>query len=259
MPGDRKHRSRYQLSRVWAVALLSLIAVSWHLWIPRADALEVPMVDGISVLHLFLGWIAALGITGLDHLVILVTGRRWFWWLVSASLGRRVFDEPASITTLGLSNRDLCNRLCDRWIVNRVENGYDLWQPASTCTARPENSTTSSYTPSDNSSWKRSWDVVGGIPEFLVRGDSARLAILFPVGELVIGLGLLVPPTRRVAGCLAIAFHLTLLLVLGPWGLDHSHGVLVWNVVLIVQAYLLFVSPEQETDRERTRTIAFPR
>ncbi len=37
--------------------------------------------------------------------------------------------------------------------------------------------------------------------------------------------------------------HLTLIAILGPWGRDHSNGVLIWNVLLIVQAYLLMLEP----------------
>jgi hypothetical protein len=42
-------------------------------------------------------------------------------------------------------------------------------------------------------------------------------------------------------GCiLAIAMHLMLLLIVGPVGLNHEPGVLVWNVFFIGQAWLLF-------------------
>jgi hypothetical protein len=33
--------------------------------------------------------------------------------------------------------------------------------------------------------------------------------------------------------------HIGLLAILGPWNRDHSHGVLLWNVLLIAQAFLL--------------------
>ena len=35
-------------------------------------------------------------------------------------------------------------------------------------------------------------------------------------------------------------------MLLGPWGLDHSWGVLAWNAVLIGQAWLLFVVPQRQ-------------
>lgn len=50
--------------------------------------------------------------------------------------------------------------------------------------------------------------------------------------------------------------HATLIFVLGPWALDHSHGVLIWNLLLIVQAYVLMIKPEwserlNEQDRDQ--------
>jgi hypothetical protein len=37
-----------------------------------------------------------------------------------------------------------------------------------------------------------------------------------------------------------VLIHAGLLLILGPWGLGHSTIVLVWNVALVVEEYLLF-------------------
>lgn len=59
------------------------------------------------------------------------------------------------------------------------------------------------------------------------------LAALFPIGELLCGLGLLWSRSRRLALVMAIVMHATLIGILGPWGLSHSWGVLLWNVVFI--------------------------
>jgi len=45
---------------------------------------------------------------------------------------------------------------------------------------------------------------------------------------------------RRSFCLLAFAMHALLLLILGPLGLQHQPGVLLWNVFFIGQAYLLF-------------------
>ena len=63
---------------------------------------------------------------------------------------------------------------------------------------------------------------------------------LLPLGELVLAAALAYRPARRVAGVLACIFHLGLVLVLGPWGLHHSAGVVLWNLQFAVQAILLF-------------------
>ena len=72
----------------------------------------------------------------------------------------------------------------------------------------------------------------------------AWLALLFPIGELLVGIGLFVPRTRRVAIFAAIGLHLLLLLILGPWGLSHQPGVLVWNLFFMAQAWMLFTQPK---------------
>lgn len=68
----------------------------------------------------------------------------------------------------------------------------------------------------------------------------SRLITSFPVGELLVGLGLAIPQTRKAAIPLAILLHVTLLLMLGPLGMGHRPGVLIWNLFFIVQTVLLF-------------------
>ncbi len=84
----------------------------------------------------------------------------------------------------------------------------------------------------------------------------AKLALIFPAMELLCGVGLLFRQTRIIAAVTVITMHATLIFVLGPWALDHSHGVLIWNLLLIVQAYVLMIKPEwserlNEQDRDQ--------
>jgi hypothetical protein len=75
-------------------------------------------------------------------------------------------------------------------------------------------------------------------------------AVLFPVGEFAVGVLLFVPRTRVCGLAASIAMHALLLLTLGPWGLGHKPGVLIWNVYFIVQNVLLFrrnSTPEPQT------------
>lgn len=81
--------------------------------------------------------------------------------------------------------------------------------------------------------------------------DATRIAIVavFPMVELAIAMGLLWTKSHRIAGCFAIALHLVLIAVLGPFGLNHRLGVLVWNGQFAGQAFLLFVV-EQVADQD---------
>ena len=72
---------------------------------------------------------------------------------------------------------------------------------------------------------------------------SVQFAFLLPVTEMIAALCLLFRKTRKLGGVLVMMMHFSLVVLLGPWGLDHSTGVLVWNVALCVQALLLFVLP----------------
>lgn len=59
------------------------------------------------------------------------------------------------------------------------------------------------------------------------------LAMLMPAIEAAAGLLLLFRPTRTLGVIVATLMHVGLLLALGPWGLDHYSGVLLWNVAFI--------------------------
>ncbi len=95
---------------------------------------------------------------------------------------------------------------------------------------------------------------VGVDIEQLPRFVRLLLAALFPLGELAVAIALAVPKLRRMGVVGAVLLHVSLLVILGPWGLDHESGVLLWNAFFIVQAILLFagsgrsVESSDETD-----------
>ncbi len=62
------------------------------------------------------------------------------------------------------------------------------------------------------------------------------LLYLMPLGEIVAAFCVLVPRLRSVGFFLVVGMHSTLLLALGPFGLDHKPGVLLWNLELLLLA-----------------------
>ncbi|MFO1019489.1 MAG: hypothetical protein U0903_02135 [Planctomycetales bacterium] len=72
--------------------------------------------------------------------------------------------------------------------------------------------------------------------------ESARLgaAFLFPVWELLVAICLCFRPLRIWGLAGAWIMHVAMLLILGPWGMNHHAGVLLWNLFFICQAGLLF-------------------
>lgn len=67
-------------------------------------------------------------------------------------------------------------------------------------------------------------------------------AALLPVGELLVGVALLFRRSRAYGLAASLAMHLLLMVAVGPWGLDHEAGVLLWNGYFIMQNVILFVA-----------------
>lgn len=84
----------------------------------------------------------------------------------------------------------------------------------------------------------------------LISSDTKMWLIwLIPLGEFAIGVGLALSTTRKYAVGLSVVMHATLIGILGPWGLDHELGVLIWNTIFAVQIVLLFgLRPTHDED-----------
>lgn len=82
------------------------------------------------------------------------------------------------------------------------------------------------------------------------------MAVGFPVFELCVGLGLLFRWTRFAAAAAAIVMHAMLLWVLGPWGLHHAWGVLLWNGCFIALNVLMFLQPNRHEKRSNAESDA---
>ncbi|GAA4435611.1 MauE/DoxX family redox-associated membrane protein [Bremerella cremea] len=74
-------------------------------------------------------------------------------------------------------------------------------------------------------------------------------ALAFPAFELITFVLLCIPRTRKLGVVAACAMHIGLIVVLGPLGLSHSWGVLLWNVFFFAQAILLFWFPANSEEQ----------
>jgi len=77
------------------------------------------------------------------------------------------------------------------------------------------------------------------------------LALLFPVAELIIGISLLLPRFRHYGMLAALLMHATVLAILGPFGLSHQPGVLIWNCFFMTEVVVLFYKSDAVTDAGR--------
>lgn len=66
------------------------------------------------------------------------------------------------------------------------------------------------------------------------------LSGMFPAGEILVTLLLLSRRSVRFGVVAAAAMHITIILAVGPLGLQHEFGVLLWNVYFLAQNIFLF-------------------
>lgn len=76
------------------------------------------------------------------------------------------------------------------------------------------------------------------------------LAMFFPLGELLIVLLLLFRRTCRWGVALSWGMHMAIILAVGPLGLNHEYGVLLWNVYFILQNFILFWANSEKLEEE---------
>jgi hypothetical protein len=71
-------------------------------------------------------------------------------------------------------------------------------------------------------------------------------AALLPAGEMMAAGLLTLSRSRRIGLWLSAGMHLGLIAALGPGGLNHKPGVLIWNAYFVVQNALLFGCPSND-------------
>ena len=89
--------------------------------------------------------------------------------------------------------------------------------------------------------------MIGMKPEAVAGSRGEILCHGLNVGELGVGLMLLLPRWRRYGILSAMLLHGTLLLALGPLGLGHHTAVLIWNVCFLCVIPVVFSGPVKDT------------
>lgn len=73
-----------------------------------------------------------------------------------------------------------------------------------------------------------------------VAGPLAENSWVIPLSEVLIAVGLLIPRLRLVAVAMAVLMHVSILVVIGPWGSGINHVVWPWNLVMIAVLPVIF-------------------
>jgi hypothetical protein len=226
------------LRRWWAAAGLALFAATWKLWTPQSEFPQIPLFAWCRWFPTPIDWIASAAM--LASLVRALwrpdcTGA-WIAFSVALSLsllGDQHRLQPWAWQLLWISAWWACSRGNNGRLLIWMTVGIYFWSAVSKLDTM--------FFESHGQTFVAALFQVFGIQ---VTGWPAGvrwwLAALLPVSELLIAVGLLWPKSRRLASIGAIGLHVGLLLALGPLGLNHRLGVLIWNIAFIGHNGLLF-------------------
>ena len=248
----------FQVQRWTSLFALALIAATYALWIPQTEFPQVPVFEAFCTAPGWIDWVGFGGlIVGLVTLAAWPTGRfqnvSSLLILVSLAtligLDQHRFQPWAYqlglFATLWLGCRNIPLRLN---LMRTLTIGIYFYSAVGKLDFEFLHSV--------------GQQMLGAMAEWIGEDlskwtDSSRVALVafFPLLELAIAVGLLWAKTRRVAGLFAMLLHLVLIAVLGPLGLNHRPGVLIWNGQFVVQALLLFVVA-QVADGESSENVA---
>ena len=246
-------------SRLLAAGLLALVAATWKLWTPQDVFPQVPLIRAACDWPGWFDWVC-LTVLVMSSLTLLVVGQRGWWSrgsciaLAISLAGFFVLDQHRLqpwawqffllAVLLSLAD-DITARRGWRWLVV----GIYFWSAVSKL----------DYT----FCHEQGPALLGGLKQAMgLRGmpnpwtEALDIAGSFGIalGEMGVAVMLAWPRARWLGLWTATIMHLSLLAALGPFGLNHSLGVLLWNVFFIAQDWLLFseapprrTSPDEAT------------
>jgi hypothetical protein len=243
--------------RVLAFFELALIAVTWRLWSDAGDLPRVPLlsVEISSIVFctasiiLVAGCVLMLLGVGLRSFPakerdVETSGNRdqqkplggyiaWIAGCVCVLANQRCLQAWHWLFLLSLGLWLFTNRVHWPQLMHHVLCTIYVCSALSRITPQPESGMTAVIA-------RQLMDWAGtSIP-----GQELLLPILchgLTAGELLIGILLLFRRTRALGVILAELLHATLFVALGPFGLNHHPGVLVWNVCLMILIPAVFL------------------
>jgi hypothetical protein len=252
------NRSDLLLRRIWAGAMLVLLLASHRLWIASRHwaseagdwVVAFPRVPMVSLASELVFWVDAVSLVALVASLVAVVLRR----------DSAISWRPMALIAISFATLFVCNQhrlqpwAYQGWLyailfataAPQAARRYMIWLAVSiyaySALGKFDQQFLKTVGPSlVNTLMPAGAPDDGGAALGLWKGWIESSVVLLPVAELVIAGLIAIPKTRRVGGIGAITMHISLFGILGPLGLGHSAGVLVWNLYLAVQSWLLFV------------------
>jgi hypothetical protein len=245
--------------KIWAFCTLLLFLFTWRLWTPTPAFPQVPVFEPLGILPSVMDWVL-LGVILVSLLTIglipgyrvrqqalvlfatalvismLINQHRFQPWAYQSLLVAVVLRYAADATATKLL----------RWLIISIY----VWSAWSKC----------DFTFVHNLGQHLLQALLGWCG-YHAWPEQVRLflAACIPLAEAAVALGLCMPKSRRTFVIISIVLHVILIAALGPFGLQHKPGVLIWNLYYIAQNWLLFGGPQNlETSSETPKRALLP-
>jgi len=247
--------------RLSAASGLLLIGATWRLWTPQTDFPQVPLIAPVAAWPAWFGWLGLIVIVASLLTALLAVGksrgrRPALLLFAAAVVFMAMLDQhrlqpwayQLAITAIVLAAREPTRAFA---LLRLLVVSIYVYSSLGKFDYQFLNSVGSQFLTT-------AADWIGVNAGGWTAQTRALLAVFFPLGELAVAMLLIFPRTRRAGVVAALMLHGGLLLLLGPWGLNHEAGVLLWNVYFAAQAVLLFW-PERDAAPAETPAPASER
>ena len=251
------------MARFWSASVILLMLATWPLWwmwrisgstteglsqTGKAFYPALPLLTHTEPLGLLLPWLSLAIVVALVAICIAPETWRLLWWIVcGALLASFLIDQqrmqPWAYQTFlySLIFATMRGPLAIRWLLYVTASIY-IYSGLGKLDYQFLHTLGREFlTASLNLFGFRAVDLSESLANYLI--------LCLPLTEALAGLGLLFSRTRIAALVVLIGLHSTLILLLGPWAMNHSLGVLLWNGILVCQAvYFIRLQFRDELD-----------
>ncbi len=238
-------KSMNRLTRWLAVGVLALVATTWKLWTPQDVFPQIPLLRAACDWPGWFDWVCLAVLVASSLTLLCVARRGWVGRsccaaLAASLLGFFVLDQHRLqpwawqffllAVLLSLAD-DTTARRGWRWLVI----GIYFWSAVS----KLDITFFHEQGPALLGGLKQAMGL-RGMPNKWTEALDVCGSVGIALGEMGVAVLLAWPRARWLGLWVTTILHLTLLAALGPLGLNHSLGVLLWNVFFLVQNWLLF-------------------
>ncbi len=230
--------------RVWAGFCIALLGFTWKLWLPGFTAFpRAPLFETLGAGPLITVHCAATLLLMVALLALVLGIKRYRWCAGGVAISLSVLFccnqhclQPWAWQTFIVAVLLVCLPINEAktWIARVLISIY-LYSAIGKFDYQFIHSTGQEFL-EVVLSWFGQSDSISELAK-------SRLTLLFPVGELLIAIGLMIRKTKKLTAWFAILLHVVLMLVLSPLGLEHRWPVVIWNGLSILLVVWIFLLP----------------